>query len=255
MIDQISRHLMWAKLPFRQTRTISINYTIVDPTTTFDETCDGWYELAVANRQDDAYRSLIKQMYAGKPRQDFLNIAQAIRRAELANPSILEVGCGSGYYCEILAHLLQQPVRYVGLDYSKPMVRLASKYYPSSIFLAGDATALPFADESFDIVINGGALMHIRSYERAIVECRRVARQWCIFHTTPVLDHHETTFLQKDAYGEMSIEILFNKDELYSLFEQNELVIHHIMEGIPYNLYAVLGEPKTSTTYLCKVKS
>jgi ubiquinone/menaquinone biosynthesis C-methylase UbiE len=196
---------------------------------------------------------LIQEMYEGKPRQDFVVAVDAVRCTGIANPLILEVGCGSGYYSEILPHLLGHPVRYVGLDYSLAMIRLARKRYSNHPFVVGDATALPFPDGSFDTILNGVSLMHILRYESAIFESRRVTRRWCIFHTVPVLQRRETTIMWKKAYGGPTLEIIFNEGHMRTLLQQHGLAIRHVLDSIPYDLEAVLNEPTVSRTYVCEV--
>ena len=215
---------------------------------------NGWHDHGVTERQDAAYRSLIQEMYAGQPRQDFLVAAEAVRYTGIDDPLILEVGCGSGYYSEILSYLLDRSVRYVGLDYSGAMLQLAWKRYPEQLFVLGDAIALPFADGFLDVVMNGVSLMHILSYETAIAEARRVAARWCIFHTVPVCRDRQTTFLQKRVYGEPAFEVIFNEAELHQLMEQRGLIVRQVLESVPYDLKRVVGEPTVTKTYVCEVK-
>ena len=215
---------------------------------------NGWHDHGVTERQDAAYRKLIEEMYAGQPRQDFLITADALRYTGMDDPLILEVGCGSGYYSEILSYLLDRSVRYLGLDYSVAMVQLARKRYPEQLFVLGDAIALPFADGSLDVVMNGVSLMHTVSYETAIAEARRVAQNWCIFHTVPILRERETTFLQKRVYGEIAFEVIFNEAELLQLLKQRDLIVRHVLESVPYDLKRVVGEPTVTKTYVCEVR-
>jgi len=214
---------------------------------------NGWRHQDTALRQDAAYRSLIDQMLVGQPRQDLLVAAEAVRRTRLPDPLILEVGCGSGYYSEILSHLLGRQVRYVGLDLSHSMTRLALDRYPDRPFVIGDATSLPFADSSFDIVLNGVSLMHTLRYEAAISESRRITRAWCIFHTVPVLHRRATAILRKEAYGEATSEIIFNEVELHHCLRRAGLIVRHALDSIPYDLNAVLGEPTVTKSYICEV--
>jgi SAM-dependent methyltransferase len=215
---------------------------------------NGWHDHGVTERQDAAYRKLIQEMYAGQPRQDFLVAAEAVRYTGMDDPLILEVGCGSGYYSEILSYLLDRSVRYLGLDYSAAMLQLARKRYSEQAFVLADATALPFAEGTLDIVMNGVSLMHIVHYEAAIAEARRVAQNWCIFHTVPILRDRKTTFLQKRAYGETAVEVIFNEVELHQLLEQRGLLVRHVLESVPYDLKGVVGEPTVSKTYVCEVR-
>lgn len=230
-----------------------ITPVLIDSRKATKESFDGWHEDAVAERQDAAYRGLIQQMYAGEPRQDFVVAAGAVRCTGIANSQILEVGCGSGYYSEILPHLLRHPVRYVGLDYSLAMIRLARKRYSNYPFVAGDATALPFPDGSFDTILNGVSLMHILRYESAISESRRVTRRWCIFHTVPITQKRPTTVLRKLAYGGPVVEIVLNEKELLTLIENHGLRVRQVFESIPHiYLDKVLGDTVSARTYLCE---
>jgi ubiquinone/menaquinone biosynthesis C-methylase UbiE len=238
----------------RHAEAVSTDYALIDPQTAAAGRFDGWHTTSVAGRQDAAYRVLIQEMYAGRPRQDFVAAAEAVRLTGKTDDTILEVGCGSGYYSEILSHLLKRRGRYVGVDYSPAMISLAQRHYPSSPFVVGDATALPFADRAFETVLNGVSLMHVLRYEAAIAESRRVARRWCILHTVPVLQSRETTILRKRAYGQPTIEVIFNEAHLGHLLQQQGLVVRHCLTSVPYNLDAVLGEPTVTRTYVCEVK-
>lgn len=231
----------------------SADYSLLSREAAADGRFKGWHDHGVTERQDAAYRKLIQQMYAGQPRQDFLAAAEAVRYTGMDDPLILEVGCGSGYYSEILSYLLDRSVRYLGLDYSAAMLRLARKRYPEQSFVLADATALPFAEAALDIVMNGVSLMHILSYETAIAEARRVAARWCIFHTVPVTKELQTTVLCKKAYGEKTIEVIMNEGEFHQLLEKNGLTVHHILQSIPYDLDRVLGESTESRTYVCEI--
>jgi SAM-dependent methyltransferase len=231
----------------------SADYSLLSREAAADGRFKGWHDHGVTERQDAAYRSLIQEMYAGQPRQDFLAAAEAVRYTGMDDPLILEVGCGSGYYSEILSYLLDRSVRYLGLDYSAAMLRLARKRYPEQVFVLADATALPFAEGALDIVMNGVSLMHILSYETAIAEARRVAARWCIFHTVPVARELQTTVLCKKAYGEKTIEVIMNEGELHQLLEKNGLMVRHILKSIPYDLDCVLGESTVSRTYVCEI--
>ena len=113
--------------------------------------------------------------------------------------------------------LLPGGVRYTGIDYSDAMIARARAHYPSAAFEVADATRLPYPDNAFDIVFNGVSLMHIIDYPAAIREAARVAATLCIFHSVPVFDDHQTTYLRKYAYGAPVVEIIFGKQELMSL--------------------------------------
>ncbi len=232
---------------------VSSDYRIVAAETARSVSFDGWLDPEVAARQDAAFRELIEQLRTGKVRRDLKVAVETMQAAGLIDPSVLEVGCGSGYYYEIMSHLLKQDLLYSGVDRSPWMIRLAKKNYPAKTFLTADAARLPFSNRSFDVVFNGVSLMHILDYAKAISESARIAKSFCIFHTVPLLQNRPTTMLQKSAYGSPVVEIIFNEQELRALFEANHLQIRSVKESIPYNLEWVLNEKTVTKTYLCEV--
>jgi len=214
----------------------------------------GWLAAGTVARQERAYRGLIAAMHRGEPRLDFKVAADSIAATGIVNPSLLEVGCGSGYYSEVFATLLSGGIRYSGVDYSNAMIARARAQYPATSFEVADATQLPFADGAFDIVFNGVSLMHIVSYQAAIREARRVASAYCIFHTVPVFHDYPTTFLRKYAYGAPVTEVIFGKQELMSVCRDAGLRLEREWPCIPYDVSEVTGHYSTTETYLFSLR-
>jgi SAM-dependent methyltransferase len=211
---------------------------------------DGWLAARTVARQESAYQALIADMKQGEPRLDFTVAAEAVTATGIASPSLLEVGCGSGYYSEVFANLVPGSVNYTGIDYSEAMIARARSNYPSVAFEVADATRLPYADDAFDIVFNGVSLMHIIEYQAAIREAARVAGRYCVLHTVPVFDDHQTTYLSKYAYGAPVVEIVFGKNELMSLCRDAGLRLQREWRCIPYDVAEVTGHRSGTETYL-----
>jgi SAM-dependent methyltransferase len=210
----------------------------------------GWLAERTVARQERAYQGLIAAMKRGEPRLDFTVAAEAVAASGIVNPSLLEVGCGSGYYSEVFASLLPARISYTGIDYSRAMIARARARYPSTAFEEADATKLPYADGAFDIVFNGVSLMHIIDYQAVIREAARVAARYCIFHTVPVFDDHQTTFLRKYAYGAPVVEVVFGKRDLMELCREAGLRLEREWPGIPYDVHDVTGHHSTTESYL-----
>jgi ubiquinone/menaquinone biosynthesis C-methylase UbiE len=213
----------------------------------------GWQAPETAGRQLAAFAPILQEMREGKLREDFAALVEAVRLTRMDDPLVVEVGCGSAWNREVLGRFSNTAVRYVGLDYGVEMLKTAHATYPGVVTLVGDATDLPFRNGSVDILVSGTLLMHLMSYQRAVEESRRVSRRWCIFHTVPLLQTRETTVLRKDAYGQPTLEIIFNNAELQAVFTANGLRVRAAIDSLPYDLEPVLGEPTVTKTFVCEV--
>jgi SAM-dependent methyltransferase len=106
------------------------------------------------------------------------------RGMALANPQpgehILDVACGTGVLTRRVALSIGPNGRVVGLDVSPEMLGVARKVtlIPSSAapieWREGNASALPFEDESFDVVFCEFGLMFFPDRVAALKEMRRV---------------------------------------------------------------------------------
>ena len=89
--------------------------------------------------------------------------------------ALLDVGCGTGFLIDLLVK--QRPARYVGLDLSTEMLRMArQKQIAGAEFVNGTADKLPFADGSFDIVTCSQSFHHYPYPETAMQEAYRVLK-------------------------------------------------------------------------------
>jgi len=232
---------------------VSGGYEIVDREVAAAVTDEAWRHDDVTRWQDTAYARILDEARQGRVRIDLAVAAEAVRAAGVESPSLLEIGCGSGYYAEVFRMLLGRQFGYTGLDSSPTMVARARCARPHATFVIGDATALPFNNASFDVAFNGASLMHILAYPKAVAESRRVARRACIFHTVPLLTDRPTAYLRKKAYGRTVAEVIFNRDELFALFAASGLIVRREWDSIPYDLAFLFGAPTLSRTILCEV--
>jgi ubiquinone/menaquinone biosynthesis C-methylase UbiE len=84
---------------------------------------------------------------------------------------VLEVGCGTGL---LLSQMSSFAERASGIDLSEGM--LARARARGLEVVQGSATALPFADASFDVACSFKVLAHVRDVRRALGEMVRVVR-------------------------------------------------------------------------------
>ena len=109
----------------------------------------------------------------GKALRGFLGLAEIY--GPIAN--VLDVGAGTGRALEIVK--LRSPDTVVrGVEPVEALRRIGyDKGIPEDALIAGDALNLPFEDDSFDFVIETGALHHIKTPLKAVAEMMRVARK------------------------------------------------------------------------------
>lgn len=253
VVKQIGKRIVQATPVLRRHILTSTDYQLlggVEDARRATTSSGGWLAARTVERQERAYRNLIAAMKRGESRLDFAVAAEAVAATGIAKPSLIEIGCGSGYYSEVLAMLLPGGVTYTGIDYSDAMIARARAHYPATSFEVADATRLPYAEARFDIAFNGVSLMHIVDYAAAIREAARVASRFCILHTVPVFDDHRTTYLRKYAYGAPVVEIVFGREELMALCRQSGLQLERTWPCIPYDVAGVTGHRSTTETYL-----
>jgi len=87
--------------------------------------------------------------------------------------SVLDLCCGQG---NLTAVISSSGAAVTGLDFSPTMLAIAAGTAPDADLHEGDATAMPFADESFDAVVCNFGMMHIPDQPKALSEIRRVLR-------------------------------------------------------------------------------
>jgi SAM-dependent methyltransferase len=88
-----------------------------------------------------------------------------------AGTRLLDVATGPGYVARAAVEREAEPV---GVDLSEVMLDHARSRTHGIEFVHGDATALPFADESFDAVVGAFVLLHLGRPEAAVAEAARV---------------------------------------------------------------------------------
>lgn len=92
---------------------------------------------------------------------------------------LLDVGCGGGHISRLIADW-RPDLEVVGLDLSPQQIARAQKagdgYGQRLSYVVGSATALPFADGSFDALISVGSIKHWPDRLLGLSECVRVLR-------------------------------------------------------------------------------
>jgi ubiquinone/menaquinone biosynthesis C-methylase UbiE len=116
--------------------------------------------------------------------------------------SVLDAGCGTGTLTLALLRTLKVPVKLTAVDLSASSMATAKKYVEKSDhseqsvrFAQGNALALPFADDAFDLVLTSGVLEYVPLDEGLSELARVIAPGGHLLHL-PMRPTPVTTFLE-----------------------------------------------------------
>ena len=143
------------------------------------EDYDAWYRTPRGAWIGDAEYTLLRRMLAAERRS-----------------SLLEVGCGTGYFTRRFA---RDGHAVAGVDLDPAMVDFAQAHAAAGErYGVADALALPFADRSFDFCISVTALCFVRDERKALCEMVRVARRGIALG---LLNRQSLLYWQKGRHG------------------------------------------------------
>lgn len=131
----------------------------------FDVAKEGYVHLLPANKKhskspgDDKGMVTARNQFLSRGYYAPLRDALCALALKYTGPqvSVLDSGCGEGYYTAGIHAALTRAgreVRLAGIDLSKPSVRLAAKRVPEGEFAVASAYHLPVADRSVDLLLN-----------------------------------------------------------------------------------------------------
>lgn len=98
--------------------------------------------------------------------------------------SLLEFGCGTGAAWLNQSKIVDACSKIILTDFSEGMLAKAKdtlKQYPNIDYAVVDIQNIPYADQSFDLVIANMMLYHVPDIPRALSEVRRVLRKGGVF--------------------------------------------------------------------------
>lgn len=91
----------------------------------------------------------------------------------ITGKDVLEAGCGEGYGADLLS---AHTASINALDYDDYATGHVRRAYPQIPVVRGNLVRLPYADESFDVVVSLQTIEHLWNQEAFAAECLRVLR-------------------------------------------------------------------------------
>jgi SAM-dependent methyltransferase len=143
------------------------------------EDYDAWYQTPRGRWIGETEYRLLEELLAPAPGE-----------------SLLDVGCGTGYFTRQFA---RRSLSVTGVDFDPAMIGFARAHAAAGErYLTGDARALPFVGQSFDLCISVTALCFVAEERRALEEMLRVTRRR---FAIGLLNRHSLLYLDKRRDG------------------------------------------------------
>jgi len=135
---------------------------------------------------------------------------------DLKNVSILDVGCSTGYYYDVIKHYYpDKNITYVGCDYNEKSIELAKKYNENVAFEVQDATELKYPEKVFDIVLASGILTYVPDTYRLLDSITKVCKHYVILHRVNI--RKQPFILKSYVYDNEVIKKYFTVDRIKRL--------------------------------------
>jgi malonyl-CoA O-methyltransferase len=161
-----------------------------------------------------------------------------LEEAHLPGKRILDAGCGTGRYLELLREF--KPRAMVGIDFSPSMLEQAKAKFRNSdvALLAAGIDALPFADDSFDFVLSTLAIDHLPNLREGVQELSRVLSApgsmiISLFHPDGLKRGWNRTFRSVNRKRLYAVKYYGHEPSEYTLqFEQCGLEVEETVEPV-----------------------
>lgn len=167
----------------------------------------------MAETKDSAFRRVLKNL-SYKSRTKKFDLLKTVFRPR-PKDRVLDVGASGEVFLQYsLEDVYPFPTQIVAGGYEHGEILAARRHYGQSSYLQFDGRALPFTDQSFDLVFSNAVIEHILgpgSQEKFAREVMRVGRSW--FVTTPNYwypfeSHHHLPFFQ---FLPRSVQMKYNR--------------------------------------------
>lgn len=149
----------------------------------FDKAKEGYVNLLPVqhkkskNPGDDAQMVQARRAFLAAGHYQFLQqslintITDLIDKPEMKIATIVDSGCGEGYYTNGLSDEIHNKGNYIavyGVDIAKTAIRYAAKRGPNTHYAVASSHALPFADKNIDVIYKVFAPMARDEIERVL---------------------------------------------------------------------------------------
>jgi SAM-dependent methyltransferase len=183
---------------------------------------------------------------------------EALERTGLAEALVLDYGCGSGLYREILkTNAATSAWTYVGADINAAIVDLCRRRDTETRYeVVTEGQPLPFPDATFDVVLASGVFQCVSHPEALLAEFRRITRDWVLLSRLPVRKFSAPAIYLQTVWHKWGQEQhpihVFRRNELEAMIVRNGLEIECRDHGVECFTVPCELEPVPHVYYLLR---
>ena len=137
---------------------------------------------------------------------------------------LLDIGCTSGYYFEIINFYFPNIFKYSGCDYNPESIKLAKKYYPNVDFFVDDLTKLSSNDNEYDITFLSGVIEHVPEYIKGLNELCRITKKYIVLHRIWLQDGPTTCYKGTQFFVSV-IRNHYNKKNFFDILNKQSFIL------------------------------
>jgi len=123
-------------------------------------------------------RNIITQWENAPGKEVILNFIKSLLKKGLIkkNATILDVGCGTGYFLRRLRDECSRGFSLIGIDISEEAIKNGKNFKDDIVLNIGDGSQTGFRSKSFDLIISYGSYEHFKNPRKAIREAARLLK-------------------------------------------------------------------------------
>lgn len=193
------------------------------------------------DKQANIYDETNTFYYSKFPKISCENVAEILKNYNYEK--LLDIGCGTGYLIRLLQ--AQRQAQYFGIDISPNMIEVAkNKSKDHANFTVGSSSALPYADNTFDIVCCIQSFHHYPYPDKAIKEAYRVLKKHGLYILSDTgcggIAKHFDNFIFKHFMRSGDYAVYSSKDIERMMIKHNFKAIETIK--LSNYIYTVIGK-------------
>ncbi len=175
------------------------------------------------------HSSFVRELYTQRVKDEAEEMTCARQCAEILQPlarsgmSVLDAGCGSGYYY-LSFKKRRIDVEYYGIDYAESLIEIGRRHLPAAGLPAARLSieAIENIDTEYDIVVCFNVLAWVPHYHQALERLCQASRRYLLIRTP--LDAETLIRYEEDGYLEEGYNHLKAYWNIYALDEFKKFI-------------------------------